>query len=82
VARPLATNDLIYLQNNQVSARVIRTMQEPPVQRPVVVQGSPPPVVVHEYYGAPCGYDYWGHPHHYRHYPPRVGIGFSYNNRH
>jgi hypothetical protein len=77
VARPLGTNDLIYLQNNQVSARVIRAMQEPPVQRPVVVQGPPPPVVVHEYYGPHCGYDYWGH-HHY-HHRPRLGVGFSYH---
>ena len=77
LARPLATNDLIYLQNNQVSARVIRAMQEPPVQQPVIVQGGPPPVVVHEYYGHPCGYHYWGHHHH--HHRPRVGVGFTYH---
>ena len=79
VARPLMTNDLIFLQSNHVSARVIRAMQEPPVQQPVVVQGGPPPVVVHEYYGP--GYGHWGHYHH-RRCPPRVGFGFSYHHRH
>jgi hypothetical protein len=79
VARPLETADLILLQNNHVSAPVIRAMQEPPLQQPVVVQGAPPPVVVQEYYGPPPygyyrPYPYYG--------PPRVGFGVSYTHRH
>jgi hypothetical protein len=78
VVRPLQTGDLIALQNNHVSARVVRAMQEPPVQQPVVVQGAPPPVVVHEYYGPPYGY----YPYYHRPCPPRVGFGFTYHHRH
>jgi hypothetical protein len=78
VVRPLQTADLIYLQSNHVSARVIQAMQEPPVQgAPVVVQqAGPPPVIVEHVYGPPYGYyqPYY--------YPPRVGFGFSYHHHH
>jgi hypothetical protein len=79
IARPLQTGDLIHLQTNHVSPRVIRAMQEPPLQRPVVVQGSPPPVIVEEhYYGRPYGC----YPHFHRPCPPRVGLGFTYHHHH
>ena len=76
VAQPLQTGDLIQLQNNNVSPRVVQAMQQPPLQGPVVVQQGPPPVIVQEhYYGPPHGY--------YRHYhrpcPPPVRLGFSYH---
>lgn len=82
VAKIPDTGDLIHLQNNRVSPRVIQAMQEPaPVARPVVVQQAPGPVIVEEYYGPP-----WPGPYYHRHYyhrhcgpPPGVGIGFSYS---
>lgn len=77
LARPLQTNDLIYLQNCHVSARVIRAMQEPPPPGPVVVAQGPPPVIVEEhYYGRPYGC------YHYHRPPPRVGFGFTYHHHH
>lgn len=83
VARPLQTNDLIYLQQQGVSTQVIKAMQEPPpvpAQAPVVVEQAPPPVIVQEYrYGPPWGFGY------YHHYPPprprpHVGWGFTFHN--
>ena len=46
---PLTSNDIIWLQQNGVSPRVIATMQEmqPP---PAVIVGQPAPVVVGGYY--------------------------------
>jgi len=87
VARPLETNDLITLQQQGVSTRVIKAMQEPPrVQRsppPVVVrETAPAPVIVEEYhYGPPL----WGPPFrhwHYRYPPCRSGVswGLSFHN--
>ena len=51
---PPNTNDLIALQQNGVSPRVVQAMQEapPPVQT-VVVEQQPPPVIVEGYYGRP-----------------------------
>ena len=53
VARPLAANELISLQQEGVSTRVIATMQSAtvPVARPVV--GGPAPVMVNPYYSSP-----------------------------
>ena len=83
VASPLQTGDLIFLQQQGVSTRVIKAMQEPPPARPVVVREAPPPVVVHEYsYGPPL----WGPPvYHSRHYwrrrpRSRVSWGMSFHN--
>ncbi|MHC4177806.1 MAG: glycine zipper domain-containing protein [Planctomycetota bacterium] len=86
VARPLQTDDLIFLQQQGVSTKVIKAMQEPPPPpaRPVVIhQPAPPPVVVHEYsYGPPL----WGpacYPshHHWRRRPrSRVSWGMSFHN--
>lgn len=85
VARPLGTNDLIYLQQQGVSTRVIKAMQEPPPvqQEPVVVERAPPPVIVHEYdYGPPWWYrPHYGYYYHGCHHPgPRVGWGISFHN--
>jgi hypothetical protein len=86
VAAPLQTGDIIFLQQQGVSTRVIKAMQEPPrvATRPVVVQeAAPPPVVIHEYsYGPP----WWGPPYYPRQYywrpRPRPGVswGFTYHN--
>ena len=84
VARPLETDDLIFLQQQGVSTSVIRAMQEPPPARPVVIrEPAPPPVVIHEYsYGPPL----WGPPrnhiyYHRRPYPrSRVSWGMSFHN--
>ena len=85
VARPLQTDDLISLQQQGVSTKVIKAMQEPPPQpaRPAVIQEVPPPVVIHEYsYGPP----FWGpscnHPRYYRprHVRPGVSWGMSFYN--
>jgi hypothetical protein len=65
VAAPLQAQDVIVMQQQNVSKRVIAIMQEPPpvVQpQPVMVQQAPPPMVieeypyVHAYYGPPCYY--------------------------
>ena len=79
-ASPLQTGDIIHLQNNGVSPRVIQTLQAPPPGPPVVVQqGPPPPVIVEEYYYEPYGW----HPHrHYHHRHPHVGWGVSVGSRH
>jgi hypothetical protein len=60
LAAPLQASDLIYLQQNGVSNRVIATMQAPPPPpQPVVIQEvpPPPPVIIEGYaypYGPPC----------------------------
>lgn len=77
VARPLQTADLIVLQNEHVSEAVVRAMQEPPVQQPVMVQAAPapPPVIVEEYpYGPPVYYHAYPPPHYY---PRRAGWGVT-----
>jgi hypothetical protein len=74
VARPLATNDIIYLKQNGVSDRVVQTMQHPAYQ-PVVVQPPPPPVVVEDPYYYGPGY-YRPYPYYYRR-PPPPGIGVT-----
>jgi hypothetical protein len=71
--RPLQANDVIYLQQNGVSPRVIGVMQQTRVAAPeaVVVPGGPPPVVYADPYYGP----YWG-PGYYRpYYGPRVAVG-------
>lgn len=84
MARPIAANDLIYLQSNGVSTDVIQTMQSSPMpagQPTIVAQG--PPVIVQEHYypAAPyCG-PHWGYYHHHRRHcgpPPRVSWGVSF----
>lgn len=81
MARPPQAGDLIVLQQEGVSTRVIAAMQEPPAARPsgVIVEQPPPPmpVIVEEYdygpaWGPPC---YWRPrpwPHH-----PRPGVSWG-----
>ena len=84
MSRPLDTNDLIFLQQQNVGTRVVKAMQEPPRAQPLVVsQATPPPVIVEEYhygvpvFGAPC---YHAPPRH--HYPRNAGVswGMSFHN--
>jgi hypothetical protein len=83
MAAPLQANDLINLQQQGISERVIATMQasppKPPPQ-PVVVQQAAPPIIVEDYGYAPY---YWG-PRCYRPYPwhhsPGVSWGVSVRN--
>ena len=73
VAAPLQAGDLIVLQQQGVSPRVIATMQATPMPQPapVVYQAAPPPVIVEEY-------DPWGPPwrcgHYYRRPSMRWGV--------
>jgi hypothetical protein len=70
LAAPVQTNDIIYLQQQGVSQRVIATMQATqvatvqvaqPVPVAVPVYESPPPgIIIEERWGPPC--------HHYRHW--------------
>jgi hypothetical protein len=74
INRPLQTNDLIALQQQGVSTRVIAAMQEPPAPRtapvpvaqPVIVEQAPPPVIVAPYdpywHSPPC-YHHGGYYH-------------------
>ena len=76
---PLQTNDLIVLQQQGVSSRVIQVMQAPPIAQPAVVAvPGPTPVIVEERYVGP----YWGPPpywrYHYHHHPrPRSGMSWG-----
>lgn len=82
-ARPPQAADLIMLQQNGVSKRVIAALQTPPVPPPAYNQGpytqapygaAPPgtPVIIEEHhYGPPWAY--WHPP------PPQIGFGFSFS---
>jgi hypothetical protein len=68
VAYPLRSCDVIYLQQQGVSSRVIAAMQTTPVPQPVAAQAvyveqPPPPVIVEGYYGPGPYYrhSYWHH---------------------
>lgn len=82
MAAPLQANDLIMLQQEGISQKVIAQMQasppRPAVQQvqPVVVEPGPTPVIVEEYHYAP----YWGPPHHYCRHPPGVSWGVTVGN--
>jgi hypothetical protein len=73
MATPLRANDLIVLQQQGVSSRVVQAMQAPP---PAPAVAYPAPVMV----GPPPGY--WGpppYPYYYRPYPrPGVSWGFAF----
>ncbi len=88
----LQAADIISLQQQGVSSRVIAALQAPPAPQqqmtasPVVVQSAPAPIIVEEYhYGSP----WWGSPHYWHRPPPyhrphpRSGAswGFTYRNR-
>ena len=75
---PLAANDLIALQQQKVSPRVVQAMQAPaPGAGPAPVVGYPPPYPP-PYWG-PYPYPY-GYPYPYPYYRPypRVGFGMSF----
>ncbi|MGC1275870.1 MAG: hypothetical protein WBC44_19365 [Planctomycetaceae bacterium] len=87
LARPLNTNDLIYLQQNGVTPKVVQAMQASPAPvvagpttypaaPPYVVGATPPPVVVVEPYCPGPHYPppHWGHHHHHG---PRMSWGVS-----
>jgi hypothetical protein len=78
VAAPLQAGDLIMLQQQHVSPRVVQAMQAPPPAP--VAYGPPGPVIVQDPYLVPPPY-YWGpppYPYYYRPYPrARVGWGVS-----
>lgn len=80
-ARPPQARDLIALQQQGVSRRVIETLQAPPQMAGPAP--APPPVIVHQpYYGPPP--PPWG-PYCYDPYPPpppRFGWGVSYHGHH
>lgn len=87
VARVPGAQDLIHLQQQGVSTRVVRTMQEPPQPRQtntvVVREPSPPPVIVEEhYYDSPYRYPpHYRRPRYYHPRPaPQVGWGISFHN--
>jgi hypothetical protein len=83
VVAPLQSQDLITLQQQNVSKRVIAVMQEPPIQQaqPMMVQPAmAQPVYVEPY---PYGPPYWGPPCYYYHpYRPRPGmrVGMTFAN--
>jgi hypothetical protein len=87
LVRPVQSSDLISLQSQGVSSRVIQAMQEAPTARPsstavIVQQPGPPAVIVDPY---PYYYEPWYGPgpyyHPYHHHPgPGVGWGVSFHN--
>lgn len=88
VAQPLQTNDLITLQNNGVSPRVIQAMQTsvPRFAQATVVHPmpAPPPIIVEEHYIGDPWYPPppWYHHHHYHRRPrPYASWEFSYSRR-
>ena len=82
VAAPLQANDLIYLQQQGVSPRVVGAMQAPPPQpsQPVMVQQpGPVPVIVEPYPYSP----YWGpyyYPRHHYYHRPGMSWGVTVGN--
>lgn len=75
VQRP-QSRDLIALQQNGVSKRVIEAMQTAQPPQPIAAAPPPPPVVVPQpYYGPPV----WGpYPYYYPPPPPGWGFGFGF----
>ena len=79
MTRPLAASDLIVLQQQGVSTRVIAAMQEQPavVPQAVIVEQAPPtPVIVEQYHYGPA----WGPPYYWHrrpHYHPRPGVSWG-----
>ena len=84
-ARTPTTQDLISLQSQGVSSRVVKAMQEPPArQRPVVVERSPRPVIIREYHHDPyCYPDPYAHHYydrrHYGHREPGIRWGVTFH---
>jgi hypothetical protein len=78
-AAPLRSTDLILMQQQGVSPRVVQALQAPPAAAYAV--GPQPVIVPGPYYGPPPGY--WGppypYPYYYRPYRPGIswGVGFG-----
>jgi hypothetical protein len=80
---PPSAQDLIVLNQQGVTPRVVQAMQAPPPQQAQqvthVVHEAPPPVVVERHY--------WGGPRYYHHHPHcyprnRTSYGFSFSSGH
>lgn len=74
--QPLEAADLIRLQQDGVSSRVVEAMQTPP---PIIRAASPPPgpVIIEEHLVAPPP-PYWGPPYPcYRSWHPRRGVSWG-----
>jgi hypothetical protein len=74
VVAPLRASDLILLQQQGVSPRVVNAMQTPAMPAPAAYAGPPPGVIVEQPYVVPAPV-YWGPPPCYYRYPRR---GFSW----
>lgn len=74
VIAPLQATDLILLQQQGVSPRVVQAMQMPPQVAGPAVYGAPPPVVV-EPYAVPVYYA--PPPYCYPRYPRRSGVSWA-----
>ena len=75
---PLKTNDIILLQQQGVSTRVIAAMQETPQPaQATVVQESTPVIVEEHHYGPYCGPRYYHRPPPYC--PPRSGVSWGFS---
>ena len=90
LATPIQATDLIILQQQGVSPRVVQAMQSQPagpvgpagIAGPQVMYGGPPPMVIQEYYGPPP--PYWGPPPYGFYYrggpwrrPPHGGVSWG-----
>jgi len=77
---PLKAGDLIVLQQQHVSPRVVQVMQNPPQAAAAVPVGYPAPypgpVVVPAPYAYPAPY-YWGPPPYPYYYGPRARVGWG-----
>ena len=78
-AHALSAQDLIYLQQQGVSPRVVQAMQAPPPPPravPASYQAAPPPVIVHEPAPVIVERHYWGRPRCYPHRHSHFGVTF------
>ena len=81
---PVGTHDLITLNSQGVSTKVIKAMQEPPPtpkrETVIVERAAPRPVIVEEYHYGPTWYPPPRYVH--RHHPRRSGVswGMSFSN--
>jgi hypothetical protein len=71
---PLRAGDLIVLQQQRVSPRVMQAMQAPPPA--AAVYPAPAPMMVPDPYFVPAPY-YWGPPPYYYRPYPRRGVGWG-----
>lgn len=78
LAHPLQSGDLIMLQQNGVSTRVISALQTAPQPgAPAPLGPVPPPMVAPAYYPYPYYGPYWAPPPPYYYYRPRPVVGWG-----